>query len=258
MKALRLLELWRYPVKSLQGERLAVGTVESDGLAGDRAWGVRDVDTDKVLTGRREPQLLMAQARLDADGTPHISLPDGTTVSGAGRATDARLSEWLGRRVALTSAAWGSPGVGEYFDDATDDASRVLEWTMPRGRFVDTLPLLVLTTASLRAGAVALPSAEWATRRFRPNLLVEAEGTRWLEDSWYGRALRVGEAELSVEVPCVRCTMVTRSQPGLDRDVDVYRTLLALHEGTIGAMASVTIPGTVCAGDTVEIVEPKT
>ena len=47
-------QLWRYPVKSTQGERLAVVEVQADGLDGDRRWGVRDERTGRVLTGRRE------------------------------------------------------------------------------------------------------------------------------------------------------------------------------------------------------------
>lgn len=251
----RVLELWRHPVKSLQGEQLTRATMEGDGLVGDRAWGIRDRDTDKVLTARREPQLLMASASLHSDGTPRITLPDGTTVDGAGPGTDTRLSGWLGRPVELVPAVAEPPAVGEFFADATDDASAVLEWTMPGGRFVDTMPVLILTTASLRAGAAALPGADWGVRRFRPNLLVEAEGTGWLEDGWYGFTLRAGDVELSVTRPCSRCTMVTRPQPGLPRDLDVYRTLLALHDGTFGALASIVAPGTMSVGDEVVVTD---
>ncbi len=249
----RVLELWRHPVKSFQGERLSAATLEGDGLSCDRAWGVRDADTGKILTGRREPRLLMASAALNDDATPHITLPDGTTADGTGPATDGTLSAWLGRPVTLDSAAGAPPAVGEFFDDATDDTSRVLEWTMPPGRFVDALPLLVLTTASLRAGAVALPGADWVVRRFRPNVLIEAGGTGWAEDAWCGQTLRVGEARLSVEAPCARCTVVTRPQPGIDRDLDVYRTLLSRHQGTFGVWASVAVPGTIGVGDAVEV-----
>ena len=250
---MRIVELWRHPVKSLQGEQLDLAAIEKDGLAGDRSWGVVDIATGKVLTGRREPQLLMARASLNVNGSPHIALPNGTTADGTGPGTDATLSAWLGRPVKLQSAAEAPPAVGEYFDDATDDASQVIEWTMPAGRFVDTLPLQLLTTASLRAAAAALPSGHWAVRRFRPNLVIEADGVEWLEDRWCGRMLRVGTVELRVERPCVRCTMVTRPQPGMGRDLDVYRALSTLHDGTFGALASVKIRGTVRLGDTVEI-----
>lgn len=45
---------------------------------------------------------------------------------------------------------------------------------MPPGRFVDAMALLVLTTASLRAGAARYPDGDWDGRRFRPNILVDA------------------------------------------------------------------------------------
>jgi MOSC domain-containing protein len=61
-------EVWRHPVKSLQGERVDEAVVENSGLAGDRRWGVVDCDTGKVLTGRREPSLLLASARLAVPG----------------------------------------------------------------------------------------------------------------------------------------------------------------------------------------------
>jgi len=240
-------------VKSLQGERLSVATIEGDGLAGDRAWGVRDARTGKVLTGRREPKLLLACASLNDDATPHVVLPDGTTSDGTGPATDSTLSAWLGHPVELVSAAAAPPAIGEYFDDATDDTSQVLEWTMPAGRFVDTLPLLILTTASLRAGASALPAGDWAVRRFRPNILIGTEGIGCIEDGWCGQVLRVGAVEVMVERPCVRCTMVTRAQPGIARNLDVYRTLLATHAGTFGVMAAIRTEGTVREGDRVEL-----
>ena len=42
---MRVLELWRYPVKSLQGERLDVAEFGSEGIVGDRQWALFDLDT---------------------------------------------------------------------------------------------------------------------------------------------------------------------------------------------------------------------
>jgi uncharacterized protein len=52
---LELVGLWRYPVKSLRGEKLESARVEEDGLAGDRRWGIRDLGTGRILTARRGP-----------------------------------------------------------------------------------------------------------------------------------------------------------------------------------------------------------
>lgn len=251
MTVARVAEIWRYPVKSLQGERLVETAIEADGLAGDRLWGLRDDATGKILTARREPRLLLAWACLDDEGRPRIRLPDGTVCTGAGPATDVTLTAWLGRRVTLVAAGGQPASTAEYFADPTNDASRAIEWTMPPGRFVDALPLLVLTTASLRAGQAVHPTGAWDARRFRPNLLVDVGGDGWVEDAWAGRSLAIGSAVVVPRQQCERCTMVTRAQPDLDRDLDVYRALARNHNGTFGMWSAVTRPGTVRAGDLV-------
>ena len=246
-------QLWRYPVKSMQGERLPAVKVEADGLDGDRRWGVRDERTGRVLTGRREAGLLEATASLGEGAEPVIRLPDGTGLVGAGDATDSALSDWLGRPVRLVEAtAHGDRA--EYFADPTDDASEAIEWTMPPERFVDAMPLLLMTTASLRAGAALHPAGAWDVRRFRPNLLLDASGDGWLEDEWCGRVVRIGEVELVPHQPCVRCTMVTRPQPGLNRDLDVYRTLARHHSGNLGVWTAVLNGGTIAENDIAHLV----
>lgn len=69
-----LVGVWRYPVKSLQGEPLDGVRVADDGLLGDRQWGIRDQRTGRILTARRRPELLAAAAAYDGD-LPMITLP---------------------------------------------------------------------------------------------------------------------------------------------------------------------------------------
>ena len=65
---MRVLELWRYPIKSIGGERLDVAEVAEFGIVGDRGWGLVDEETGNVLTARRAPTLLMATcAIVDGD-----------------------------------------------------------------------------------------------------------------------------------------------------------------------------------------------
>jgi hypothetical protein len=252
----RVVELWRYPVKSLQGERLAAVNVEADGLEGDRRWGIRDEATGRVLTGRREPRLLEAAAKLGEANEPLIVLPGGSVLDGPGQATDAALSDWLARTVSLVPANDEHGDRAEYFADATDDTSAAIEWTMPPGRFVDAMALLVLTTASLRAGAARYPNGDWDVRRFRPNVLVDGAGEGWAEDGWCGRrTVGIGGVELLPRQPCIRCTMVTRAQSGLPRDLDIYRTLARYHDGTLGVWTAVRTGGVVTEGQEAELSE---
>ncbi len=250
---MRVAEIWRYPVKSMLGEKLSEVALDAGGPRGDRCWGVRDEATGKVLTGRREPQLLLATASLAADGEPDIALPSGLTCHGTGAETDAVLSQWLQRPVTLAGAEGAPPGEAEAFVDATDDTSDMVSWSMPQDRFVDAMPLLLVTTASLRAGASLYPEGEWDARRFRPNLLIEADGDGWLEDSWCGHTLQVGSVQVLPKQGCARCTMVTRPQPDLNRDIDIFKTLARHHGATFGVWAVVESEGTVNVDDEVSV-----
>jgi hypothetical protein len=64
-------ELWRYPVKSMAGERVTQIEVGPLGLAGDRTVLVRR--KGKVVTARTDPRLLGLKGTLSDDGVPRIS-----------------------------------------------------------------------------------------------------------------------------------------------------------------------------------------
>jgi hypothetical protein len=245
---MEVVGLWRYPVKSLQGESIDAARVEDDGVLGDRRWGIRDQRTGRILTARRRPELLGACASYNGD-EPVIRLPDGRTVVGPGKRTDRELSEWLASPVSLVASVGSAPGTAEFFADATDDTSQAIEWTMPDGRYVDVAPVLLLTTASLRTAARLHPSGAWDPRRFRPNVLIDLKGEGWVEDSWVGGPVQVGAVTLTPTQPCIRCTMVTRSQPGLVADLEIFRTLAHHHGNQFGVWSEVLTPGTLSVGD---------
>ena len=251
---LRIAQLWRYPVKSLLGERLPTLRMIGDGVDGDRMWGIQDRGDGRILTARREPRLLFASSRVAEDGDPVITLPDGRELEGPGSGTDAALSAWLARPVTLVAAAESDAARAEYFADAADDSSRAIEWTMPKGRFVDAFAVLVMTTAGLRGAAAAYStSGSWDVRRFRPNVLIQVDGEGWLEDAWAERLLSIGSTQLVPRRRCIRCTMVNRAQPGLERDVNIYKTLHRTHGGEAGMWSQVVQSGVILEGDSVEV-----
>ena len=233
---MRVLELWRYPVKSLQGERLETAAIGPGGIEGDRQWALFDVVTGLGLTARREPDLLFAGARLGDDGGVRIVLPDGTVT-----ADDAVLSDWLGRLVALRSAAevtdrrrYESP------QDDLDERSGWHDWEgAAGGAFHDNAD-----------GRVSLVSAgslgTWDRRRFRSNVVLDGAG----EDALVGSRIRLGGAVLAVREPIPRCVMVTRPQGGgVARDTAVLKTVHRERGGMLAVAALVEEPGTVRTGD---------
>jgi uncharacterized protein len=247
-------ELWRHPVKSLQGESLAEATVEDDGMAGDRRFGIVDRETNVVLTAKRVPDLLRLRPHIRETGVA-VALPDGDVLEAPGAPADDALSRFLDRPVTLVDARSFEPGKAEYYADAIDEQSDLISWRMPKGRFVDAFPLLIITTASLRAGRNLHPDGAWDVRRFRPNIVVDVDGDGWIEDAWCGRALRVGSTLLLPAVRCERCTLVTRAQPDFDRDLDIFKSLAHDHDKTFGVWTTVQTPGAVHVGDEVTLIE---
>jgi hypothetical protein len=114
-------------------------------------------------------------------------------------------------------------------------------------------------------------------RRFRPNVLVAAatvtgfdttemlstlvppgrEHPAFPEDGWVGRTVRIGESGASFDVlmPAVRCAMPNRAQPGLERDLDIYRTMERLHGNHLGIYAVPVGDGLLREGDQLHLQE---
>src|SRR3954453_18456084 len=101
-------EIWRYPVKSMAGERVGESAIDGRGLHADRMWAVRDVELGTFTPARRWPVLLGCSARFADDPAARpagpgdvlevlVTFPDGTEVSGADPPIHARLSALIGR-----------------------------------------------------------------------------------------------------------------------------------------------------------------
>ena len=249
---MRVVGLWRYPVKSMQGEALDAAELGALGIAGDRRYGVQVEDSGRILSAKRDGRLLTA--RVATTGSVRISLPTGETLDGPGPPTDRALSSWLERTVRLVEANNEEVPTFESQLDGLDDASASVTWQGRPGALVDSSPVHVLTTASLRAMAVQRPDLDWNVARFRPNLLVDVAGDERVEDAWVGRRCSVGEARLEIIKRCERCVMVTRPQPeGLDRQLGVLTHLSDVADSTLGVLARVTRPGTVALGAPVSL-----
>lgn len=245
--------LWRHPVKSMQGEQVDVLQVHERGVAGDRRYGVLDRATGTIMSAKRWPQLLEARA-LQTGPELVVRLPNGETVLGLGAGSDAALSAWLDRPVHLQEAGEHTAGTYEAHDDPIDDDSDLHQWTGPEGSFVDSAPVHVLTTASLAAMEEEAPPHAWEPRRFRPNLVVAADGASFVEDGWVGATVHVGEVELQVTKRTSRCAMVGREQPGgLRHDTGLIEALQEVHGLCLGILAELRRPGTVRVGDAVRV-----
>jgi len=280
----RLAAVFRFPVKSMAGERLTSASLRHDGLAGDRLWALRDRDDDRITSAKRLPALLMCGARYldfsseDPDASAvEIAFPDGSKVKSGQDQVHQLLSDYLGRAVKLTRLPPASErqyfrtppltpsDIRQEFGLSAEDAlpdlssfplSKLHELsknaTMP-GTHFDAYPIHVLTTSTLAALTRSEPDADFDVRRFRPNLLIDGvesdEGCP--EFDWCGGTLECGDAALSVEIPTVRCSMPARAQVGLKADPRVMRTVAHAQERHLGVYCSVIRAGRISVGDEV-------
>lgn len=235
---MRVAELWRFPVKSLQGERLDGVTVGVSGIEGDRAFALFDLDTGLGLTARRLPELLFASAHFVAPGVrPEITLPDGSLAR-----DDAALSAWLGCRVELRASTDEHARLYENPLDAEHEADWIVFDGAP-GPFHDSARTRVSLVSTGTLGG-------WDRRRFRANVLLDGDG----EDALVGSTVVIGAAGLDVTKRIGRCVMITRPQPGdLARDLHVLKTINRDRDGCLAIGARVSQPGTIRIGDPVVV-----
>jgi uncharacterized protein len=242
--------LYRYPVKSMQGEAVDEVRFRDGYVEGDRRLAVFDPAAGKVLSAKRWPALLHASARLDDDAVV-ITLPDGTDLSSSDPGVHGALSAWLDQEVRLGPPPQDGVLPMEMGSDPTDDAAEVFDWPGPPGAWVDLAHAHWLTTASLTAARSLHPGGVWDVRRFRPTALLEVEGAGFVEDGW-GR-VQLGQIRSEVFMPTVRCAMTTRAQPGLEDDKDIARALTDHHDNNLGVYATVADDGVLRLGDHVQV-----
>lgn len=210
---MRIAELWRYPVKSMGGERLERTRVTRDGVAGDRIIHVADAG-GQVVTARTHPRLLGLRGTLDADGEPRV---DG--------------------------APWTSSEATDAVRAVVGGGAHLVRWEGPE-RF-DVLPLLVATD-----GAIAALGVDG--RRLRPNIVVSGvEGLA--ERGWPGRRLRIGDVLVELVKLRGRCVMTTYDPDTQAQDVSVLRRIARDFGGRMALDSSVIEGGTIAVGDAVTL-----
>jgi uncharacterized protein len=280
-------EIWRYPVKSMGGERLAQSAIAARGLHADRMWAVRDVELDTFTTARRWPVLLQCSARFvedpaDRSAAPgdvlevSVTFPDGSEVCSSDPAIHDRLSELIGKPARLESLPalsekqrYRAPQAtkadlrrqftipeGEPLPDFSMFPVRKLaelaRYATPVGALYDAYPILFLTRASLRALAERAAGSQFDVRRFRPNVLINRDGAELVEFGWCGGRLRAPNVTFEVEIPTLRCSIPTRQQGDLPVDPNVLRTINAHADHCLGVYANVATAGVLAQGDALE------
>ena len=210
---MKVAQIWRYPVKSMAGERLEHARIGPLGIEGDRVVHVEDAQ-GHVITARTHHRLLGHHATLNESGEPMV---DGLL--------------WSDPKVRKDVVDIVGPGARLARDESSD-------------RF-DVLPLLVATD-----GAIAAFGRDG--RRLRPNLVIGGvEGLT--ERSWPGQCLHIGSVIIGIQDLRGRCIMTTFEPDTLKQDRQVLTDIVRKFDGTLALNCFVIRGGDIPVGDTVTL-----
>ncbi|MCF6376460.1 MOSC domain-containing protein [Nocardioides KLBMP 9356] len=226
------------PVKGMR--HLALDHVYLDrlGAVGDRAFCVVDPAARRVLRTVQHPSLMTITAQ-PYDDQLALTLPSGERAEGPATASGETITcDYWGRQVALSLTAGPH---AELISRRLGHDERLAR--APRGGVVFGDPVTIVTTASLEAmGADAA--------RFRATLLVETDEP-WVEESWLGREVEVGDATLRIGGPVPRCAVIDHHPETGEKDSRLLKDLVRARptnkagEPMFGVYATVDRPGRV-------------
>ena len=263
-----VLSVWRYPVKSMLGEEVNSTLITERGLLGDRAYALMDRETGRIVSSknpRRWPTLFKFKAALmdlpdmrERIPPVMITLPNGTQVSSEQGDVDRVLSCALDREVSLRSQVPEGAQLEQYWPDVENLAHReaVTEEEMPPNGFFDGEVIHLLTTATLAKLHSLYPEGTFDPLRFRPNLVVAPDPTEtgFVEDSWIGRTIAIGEqVRLHILRPTGRCVMTTLAQGDLPKDLGILRTAVQANRAKVGVYVTVARGGLIRRDDMITI-----
>ena len=228
--------IFRYPVKSMGGERLDIAELGWHGLHGDRRLALRRTDDRSGfpwLTATKLPDLLLFAPQRREDGTQgelptHIRTPDGEEMPVFG---DELAAEIERRYVAPVEMMQLKHGI---FDEASISviaSDTVREIGRLAGRNIDV-------------------------RRFRPNVVVRLlRSVPFQEDQWLGGVLSFGEGDdapaIAVTMRDVRCSMVNLDPDSANPAPEVLKAVFKANQNTAGIYGAVTRIGRLSVGQTV-------
>ena len=227
-----VLELARYPVKSMRGEALPAATLTLQGIPEDRRYAFVQAASRSDFpwfTARQLPEMLCYKPAVEVEGSGEIVV----TVT--------------------------TPG-GEKWPVDSDELRRELE-----ERSSQSLSLLRNGRGSYDAAPISIISRQTVARiaeesateanpwRFRPNLVIDLQGGGAFEElNWVGRILRIGEA---ARIPIIkvdkRCVIITLDPETAESSPGVLRCVAQEHANCAGVYGTVLTAGEVRPGDRV-------
>jgi uncharacterized protein YcbX len=244
------------PVKSTALHHPSEVRLERWGPVGDREFFFVDGIGTRFGGDANTPLMRIRAAFDPVRNHLELTLPNGTTVAGpAAGGGDAISVSYDGRRVSahLVQEKWS--------DALSEHVGRPMRLARldEHGTLVDE-PVTLVSLASVEELGRRGGRASLDPRRFR--MTFELDGCRANEeDEWSGRRVGIGEAELEIGGPVPRCVITTLDPDTGAQDFPTLKVIAGYRELTpdgdvpFGLYARVTHPGTVRAGDQVDLLD---
>jgi uncharacterized protein YcbX len=270
MSEASIATLWRYPVKSMQGEEINSSAVTPRGLFGDRGYALVDTEDGKTVTAKNPkkwPTMFTFRASFAEPATSgelppvRIMMPNGTVLDSRQSDIDSVLSQNLGRMVKLSSTPPAKPHLDEYWPEEADvpglpHADMVTDENTLENTFFDLAFLHILTTSTIDTFRSLYPSGRYEVRRFRPNIVVKTDAPGFAENEWIGKTIAIGdEVKLAITGPCPRCVMTTLPQADLPKDPGILRAAVQHNGAGIGVYAETIQSGVIRQGDKIVVLD---
>ncbi|HEY9347830.1 MAG TPA: MOSC domain-containing protein [Inquilinus sp.] len=251
MTAVRLADLYRYPVKGLSGQKLAATDLAAgETLPHDRRFaivhGASQCDpTAPSWQPKRQFLQRMTDERLALLG---IDYDD---------ATEALTLKRDGKQVArgLLSLPIGQELINQFLNAFMKDPRGALKIVSAPGiAFTDKPEKLVslINLASVK-DIERVTRAPVDPRRFRGNLILEGLPA-WTEFDWIGRELTIGPVRLRVVSRITRCAAINVNPATGERDLNIPKALMTgFGHADCGIYAEVLTGGRIAEGDTLTV-----
>ena len=228
--------IFRYPVKSMRGERLEAADLGWHGLEGDRRLAFRrmnDRGEFPWLSASKLPELLLFAPQRREDGShgdipTHIRTPDGEEMAVFEEELAAEIGRRYGAPVQMMQLNHG------IFDEAT----------------ISVIALDTVHEISRLAGRSP------DVRRFRPNVVARLlRSAPFQEDEWLGGVLSFGEGDdapaIAVTMRDVRCSMLNLDPDSASSAPEVLKAVVRANQNNAGIYGAVTRIGRLAVGQTI-------
>ncbi len=270
--------IFRYPIKSLGGEKLLDSSIDKNGIEGDRIFALKDCLSGFIVSCKHPTKwgkIIELSATLNQDNSVTVRNIDMDIMTKK-EEIESKIRALTSREVELIAI---EDNLGRQYREADRRSINEIGINVKReplsivgnnNYFFDFAPLHLLTTSSLNHINTFYKQGDFNVQRFRPNLLIKTiDSNKFEENGWIGKTIKIGnDLEIKIVEHTPRCVVTTLKQGKLDKDRKILKTIAQNSsakrhmfspgktlKGILGVYGTVLKKGRVKTGDKVHLIE---